>query len=240
MNRLVSAAGSKPVAGRSSGNPDGESIPPAIRVAEERLKLNIRQHLQKTVDRSADWKVDVKLPQETWRHFQAPNLSVRVSGGASPWTGTQKFQVVLNSPLGTVPLTLAAEVSLPDVVAVATRAIQAGETLQESDIALAPPPAGSQVRDVFRRTEEAVGRKSHRAFAAGQPLDSRFLKAPVLVRRNETIAVIARNGGVQVRIAAKAMDEGGAGDWISVQPLDRKETFTARVTGARQAEAGMK
>jgi flagella basal body P-ring formation protein FlgA len=58
------------------------------------------------------------------------------------------------------------------------------------------------------------------------------------VRRNETIMVISRAAGVQVRTNAKAIEDGAKGDSIVVEELEGKvrHRYNARVSGFQEAE----
>ncbi len=72
---------------------------------------------------------------------------------------------------------------------------------------------------------------------AGEPINVAVLQKPILVKRRDTIEVVARRGGVTVKMQARAIDDGAEGDTIAVERLDgSKSRFLARVAGYQSAE----
>ena len=60
---------------------------------------------------------------------------------------------------------------------------------------------------------------------------------PLLVKRRETIEVMATRGAITVRRPVLALEEGARGDTITVETTDGTKTrFLARVVGTRMAE----
>jgi flagella basal body P-ring formation protein FlgA len=50
------------------------------------------------------------------------------------------------------------------------------------------------------------------------------------------VTVYVRAPGVQVRTAARSRDTGSQGELISVESLENRQTYFARVTGIQEAE----
>jgi flagella basal body P-ring formation protein FlgA len=61
------------------------------------------------------------------------------------------------------------------------------------------------------------------------------VKAPTLVKRGQLITVRCITGGLVVRTVARAQEEGARNDRIKVRNESSRETFTCKVTGAREA-----
>jgi flagella basal body P-ring formation protein FlgA len=126
-----------------------------------------------------------------------------------------------------------ANVPPPELVVVAVRPLRRGELVGESDVTLAE---ASRAGTALRRVEDAVGRELIRAIEAGQPIDEKSVRPPVLVKRGEIVTVMAYAAGVRVRTTAVARDEGSLGDLIAVQTLDRKQQYMARVAAFQVVE----
>jgi flagella basal body P-ring formation protein FlgA len=84
--------------------------------------------------------------------------------------------------------------------------------------------------------EEVAGLASRRALRSGQIVDARWLIQPLLVRRGERVDILARNAGVEVRVAAEAMHDGRRGEEVEVRNLKSGKLIRARVVGAGVVE----
>lgn len=121
-------------------------------------------------------------------------------------------------------------------VVVAATAIAKGSLIAASDVRLEPAASAEIQTAGFHSLEEVVGKEALRAIPAGVVLEPEFLRAPVLVRRGEVINLYARTPAVRIRTTARAQDDGGLGDTITVESLLNRARFSARVIGPREAE----
>ncbi len=121
-----------------------------------------------------------------------------------------------------VRATIAAE------VVVSTQTVKAGELIDAAALTLerrevtATPGAIANIEDV-------AGKSSRRALRAGQLVDRRWLNEPVLVKRNSRVTIVARNAGVEVHVAAEAMQSGRRGEVISVKNAANGTVVRVRV-----------
>jgi flagella basal body P-ring formation protein FlgA len=95
-------------------------------------------------------------------------------------------------------------------------------------------PAGSPV---VASAEEAAGMLARTRLSAGTVLRESVLERPVLIRRNELATVHCLSGSVSLRVEARAMSDGRAGDVIEFRTSRDTEPFRARVSGAGIAVA---
>ncbi|WP_161828370.1 flagellar basal body P-ring formation chaperone FlgA [Steroidobacter agaridevorans] len=79
--------------------------------------------------------------------------------------------------------------------------------------------------------DDVAGKTSRRAMRAGQLADRRWLNESVLVKRNSKVTIVARNAGVEVHVAAEAMQSGKRGEVISVKNSTNGAVIRARVIG---------
>ena len=84
--------------------------------------------------------------------------------------------------------------------------------------------------------DEVAGKTSRRAMRAGQLADRRWLNESVLVRRNSKVTISARNAGVEVHVAAEALQSGKRGEVISVKNATNGAIVRARVIGPDAVE----
>lgn len=114
-----------------------------------------------------------------------------------------------------------------DVVVTAAD-VKAGQTIDAAALKLAhrdvttTPGAVASIEDV-------AGKTSRRTLRAGQLVDRRWLNESLLVKRNTEVTIIARNAGVEVHVAAEALESGRLGEVISVKNSRNGTVIRARV-----------
>jgi flagella basal body P-ring formation protein FlgA len=113
-------------------------------------------------------------------------------------------------------------------VVIAAENIRAGQpidatalTIERRDVT-ATPGALAAIDDV-------AGKTSRRTLRAGQIVERRWLNESVLVKRNSPVTIIARNAGVEVHVAAEALQSGRHGEVISVKNSRTGAVIRARV-----------
>jgi len=117
-------------------------------------------------------------------------------------------------------------------VLVLNRGVAAGEVISLADISTVKRDTARIAGAVLSRPEAAVGRVARRALAAGSLLAATDLVAPRIVRRGDNVALVARRGGVEVRMAGKALGDAGEGDRVSVENLSSRRVMQGVTTSA--------
>jgi flagella basal body P-ring formation protein FlgA len=148
----------------------------------------------------------------------------------------QEFQIDLRTSQGLERIGVTAEVSLPEMVVVSRRAFRRGEVVQASDVELVMPTQPTDRTSLATQLEDVVGRETTRSIATGQSFDATWLRKPIMVRRGEVVTVFARAANVRVRTQARALEDGGRDDIVSLERLDDRQRFTARVSGVQELE----
>lgn len=233
---------------RFSGATNVNILPPAAapktarvtgvmqRAAEKALQDAIRQHLQEVSERDEPWDIDVQANDDAVRLVSAAVGPLRIAGGAAPWTGTQSYQVIANANGNVGQAQVTAKITLPPIVISAARNIPKGTLLRATDLRIERVPGRARNADALQSIEEVVGREAARAIAEGQTVDRALIRSPVLVKKGDVVTVYARNGGVQVRITARAREDGGHNDVITVESLLDRKVINGRVTGPQEVE----
>ena len=84
--------------------------------------------------------------------------------------------------------------------------------------------------DVATRIDEVIGKAAVLALRNNTPVQFSQLEKPLLVKRSEAVTLYLRNGGITIKMTAKAKEDGRAGDVITVEMLtDKMKTNLARV-----------
>ena len=161
---------------------------------------------------------------------------LEVAGGREPWVGRQSFMVRVHRADGIVQRTIVADVSLPERVIAASRALKVGDRITAADLQLIIPTAALANRKTLAADAEIVGLEVTRSIAAGQALEAEMVRRPIVVKRNAVALLNVRAGGVVVGTKVRAMDDGAIGDSIRVQSLFDRTDFVATVVGPQQVE----
>lgn len=74
-----------------------------------------------------------------------------------------------------------------------------------------------------------IGREVRRTVYAGQQVSMSNTQAPRLVTRNQVVTVKYIRGGLEITTTARAMEEGGAHDIVSVLNLQSRKLVTGVV-----------
>ncbi len=232
-----------------SAEPNAEVAPPAeprpeplttdqISQIREQVRSAIVRHVQAASRSSDPWQVKFDLPEQ---HLQLLRTAVRpplCEGGSSPWAGPQQFVLYFATAGGNARLAVPAEVSLPLQYAFAIRPISRGDVITAADVELRfvdTPPTTNARRAPLDDLEQLIGQVAGRSIQADDVVFSDDIHAPLLVRRGETITVVARGGGIRVRTQARAREDGAQGDLVQVESLETRERYDAQVIGDREA-----
>lgn len=120
-------------------------------------------------------------------------------------------------------------------VLVAATALPAGRPIAASDLAMERRDIGS-TPDALSEPEAVVGQSSRRSLRPGQVVQKQMLVAPVLVRRGDTVRIVARTGPVEVTTAGEALEAGRGDDSIRVRNIATGKVIRARVTASGTVE----
>jgi flagella basal body P-ring formation protein FlgA len=203
-----------------------------------KLELAIKDHLIHSAGRDAQWRVKFNVSAAELDLLAAATSKLDCAGGDAPWTGKQRFVVTFATDMGEKRLAVFANVTGTQPVVVAIRPIESGQLLTAADVELqywenAPLAAGR--RAPVDSVDAILGMEAARALQAGAVITGDDVHPPVLVKRGEEIAVVARGGGIQVRTLARARQDGARGELIAVESMETREAYNAVVVGVREA-----
>jgi flagella basal body P-ring formation protein FlgA len=81
--------------------------------------------------------------------------------------------------------------------------------------------------------QSAIGMMTTQSVRAGSVLTDRAVAPPQLVRRGEVVTVIFESGALRITNRAESLQNGAAGDEVTVRNLQSQRTIQALVTGPR-------
>jgi len=125
-------------------------------------------------------------------------------------------------------LAVQVEVSLETMVAKVLSDVPRGALLRESHVEWEYQRL-TRISAPLITPEQFEGLRAKTPLRAGMVLDRRKVEAIPLVERNQMAYVVARHGGLSVRMKALAMDSGGWGDRIRLKNVDSNKILTGLV-----------
>lgn len=110
---------------------------------------------------------------------------------------------------------------------VATRTLRAAQVIGPEDLA----PGGAARPGMVTDPSEAVGMEARVTLYAGRPIPLASLAPPALVERNQLVALVFREGGLDIRTDGRALGRAAEGEAVRVMNLASRTTVSGRVAG---------
>jgi flagella basal body P-ring formation protein FlgA len=102
-------------------------------------------------------------------------------------------------------------------VAVASRPLAQGKTLSADDITMQRMDISRLKGGYLTQANLAIGQNLTRPVQLGQPFLSTLLKAPTIIRRGQTITMLAKQSTFEVRSMGESLMDGAVGQRIKVR-----------------------
>lgn len=115
-------------------------------------------------------------------------------------------------------------------VVVLTEPVQAGETITADKIAMRRRDMAGEGSG-FSDPAAVLGRAPQRALAVGTPLTADVMADGQLLNRGDPVVLLSRVGGVEVRVAGKALGRAAPGDAVSVENTQSRRIIRGRLLG---------
>ena len=225
------------------GNRPAESEPAprplssfAAQQSERRLGRSLVQYLQQAASANHGWTPQFTLTSDQARLLCDGTADISISGGAAPWTGSQRFEVTADTAGGRIRFSLDVQVSLPPATVTSVRSLSRGAVICAADVELCRGTSSDGAFAGFYSLDEVIGKQTTRAIPEGQAFRQEWVRQPLLVRRGEVVTLTALSAGIRVRTMARARDDGSLGELISVESLTDRKSFFARVAAVREVE----
>jgi flagellar basal body P-ring formation protein FlgA len=208
--------------------------------AQQRARITqvLTDYLNQSAGKSAAWKLKFDVPTRYLDQMAAATSPCKCAGGSAPWIGKQRFVVSFKTAKGDVEVGVPTEVSLPQPVVVATRAIERGAIVTAADLEVRQTdnlPSTNARHLSFDSTDKLVGMEATKGIQVGDTIFDDAVRSPLLVKRGDQVSVYARGGGISVRTVARARQDGARGELVQLESIDTKERYDAVVVGSREA-----
>lgn len=132
-----------------------------------------------------------------------------------------------------------AKVSRLGEVVVAVRTMVRDEIVSADDVILQRRELDGVVGGYLTQLSDPLGMRVVRTIRADEVVNPAYLTQPILVKRGDRVTIMARSGGVEVRMDGKALSDGVMGAQIRVMNLSSKKEVKGIVLGQGSVEIGM-
>lgn len=194
---------------------------------ELRVQKAIARYLQSTTS-NIRWSVEVVLTIDQTQKIASFEQELVVRGARQPRSGRARFLVSTESQPHEITVT--AQVAKIQPVVVVKQSIERGQLIRMADVEVRERE-GNLPNGSLDDLQRVIGKEAQRAMRPTEIVLQNHLRAPLQVRRGETVNVFVRTGGVVVRSRATAKENGALGDLITLETLEGKKRLDASVSG---------
>lgn len=160
----------------------------------------------------------------------APTLSIR-NLRINEATGRFTAAVMAPADRPTVELPITGRAVRVTEVPVLTRRFDRGDVIRLGDVVTAKVAMNLVGRDTMTDAKEMIGLEATHPLAAGTPIRNQDVRPQVLVPRNSLVTIVLHQGGMELSVQGKALDEGGRGDVVRVMNTKSKRVLEGQVDG---------
>jgi flagellar basal body P-ring formation protein FlgA len=165
--------------------------------------------------------------------FGAPSLQSRVIAAGLRWPNSEGVrEVVINGAAraNATSIPASAQAAAPTTLAVLSRAVARGSTIEAQDVVWMDAPANAP-RDALNDPEALVGKTAKRALQPSTALRAADVMDTPAIRRGEPVTLMFEAGGMRLSVRGRAMGDGTAGAMIKVLNPQSNKTLDAIVEG---------
>jgi flagella basal body P-ring formation protein FlgA len=155
------------------------------------------------------------------------------------WPSSQPLVKVSCAGNATWTMYVPVTVSVFHMVATTASAVERGQVLDGSNIALQKQNIMATHGRYYRSVDEAAGQIAKRHLSPGELLGSHNLDMPKAIKRGDEVVISASSGPIAVKMPAVAMSDGRVGQRISVKNSSSQRIIQATVTGPGQVATAM-
>ena len=119
-----------------------------------------------------------------------------------------------------------------------TRDLATGDVVQPEDLAWSKSPAAGIPLDSPRDSRSVIGQAAKRALRAGMGVSQNDVATPMVIKRDDLVAVSYESDGIKLVLQGKAMGAASAGQNVDIVNPGSKKVIQAVATGPGAAVVG--
>lgn len=118
------------------------------------------------------------------------------------------------------------EVSVLQPVVVASKALSGNRVLTVNDVEVRQVDIGQLRRGYYSERSLVLGQQMRHPVASGDVIEERNIRPQTIVHRGQTVTLVAKNGGIQIRVKGKALADASKGERVRVENLSSERVVT--------------
>jgi flagella basal body P-ring formation protein FlgA len=134
---------------------------------------------------------------------------------------------------------VAVRVRAQEPVVVAARPVGRLQAVSAEDVAVVTRDLSTVPAGYFRRAEDVVGRIAQRTIGSGEVLVPALVRAPPIVRRGQSVTVIAHAGAMSVRASGVVQADAGLAERVQVRNTATGRTVEGVVRSGDTVEVSL-
>lgn len=123
------------------------------------------------------------------------------------------------------------------IVAVPVHRVRRGTVITEQDVEMRSVPIRKLDSTTMTEMSDLIGMAARRTLRAGDPVRTRDIEEPKIVRKNATVTVQLKSRGLVLTVRGTALQSGAMGDTITIRNANSNRIINARVIGPELVEA---
>ncbi len=201
--------------------------------AEKNVTSVIQTYLLNKGPVAAGWLVSPTIPAEHAKILSQRQLIKGITGGIEPWTGIQKFTLLIQNLGGETTLDIEADIQLPPMVIAASGPLAKGRVLTEDDLKLVRLTSAMKagVEDCYEAATLIVGKELRRNISSGQPIQRTDTGPASVIHVKDNVRIQVVSGAIMAETNGRALQSGGVDELIQVEVSDSKKRLASRVIG---------
>lgn len=113
--------------------------------------------------------------------------------------------------------------------------VAAGDTVSSASLVTIEVPASRTTASMITAPDMVVGQVARRPVRANSPLFAMDFAKPVMVKKGDTVTIVAEMPGIRISAQGKALSNGGKGDVITFMNTTSRRSVDARIVDAGTA-----
>lgn len=205
--------------------------------AQQQVAAELKEAARKAGWKGMTFTVNNNLPNSLDKLAACPGgPQLRTLETPAAVTARRRFEASCAGQSGW-PVTFISQptVFLPAVVA--SGEIERGQTLESTQLKLAPLEIGKSSRGYFTDIAEVAGKTARRRIRADQPLTPALLDGALLVRRGQQVKIVASQDGILASAVGEALANGKQDEVIRVRNLRSQKIIEAKVTASGEVSS---
>lgn len=137
---------------------------------------------------------------------------------------SNRFAALVKDNSGT-PVRIAGNAVVEAKIPVLKSRMNVGDIITKSDIEYLSIRENSKATNTVLNSKDVIGKEIIRSITPGRPISPENLGAPTVVKKNQEVKIIYKNGGLELVSKGKALSNAAIGDTVKITRKEAARTL---------------